>query len=390
MGGGRLSHQQRENDSHFMAEKGDQSQLMITEERPSPVFDCAQSPIAGSQDPILVTGANGFIGSWVVRGLLERGFKKIRCLTRANVGSTHLDRIRTEFGALAVEVVQGNLLSQDTCATATNGIAVVYHLAAGTEKSFPGCFLNSAVATRNLLDAVVATGTVRRFVNTSSLAVYSNAKIRRGGVLDETCEIDQHLAERFDPYAYGKAKQDGIVREYGRTRHLPYVIVRPGVTFGPGKAKIPGRVGIDTFGLFLHLGLGNRMPFTYVENCAEAIILAGLRPGIEGQQVNIVDDDLPVSREFLRGYKRKVRRIRTIPVPYSLFYLFNLAWEKYSLWSEGQLPPVFNRRTCEAYYKAHNYSNQKAKDLLGWQPRVSMSEALDRYYAFASDRNRGN
>jgi nucleoside-diphosphate-sugar epimerase len=350
--------------------------------------DVTQPPtIPGSQDPVLVTGANGFIGSWVVRKLLARGVTRIRCLTRGTGGSTNLDRVRAEFGASGVEVFQGNLLSRDTCAKATEGIVVVYHLAAGTEKSFPGCFLNSAVTTRNLLDAVIAAGTVRRFVNTSSLAVYSNAKIRRGGVVDETCEIDQHLVERYDPYAYGKAKQDEIVREYGRARGLPYVIVRPGVTFGPGKAKIPGRVGIDTFGVFLHLGLGNRMPFTYVENCAEAIVLAGLQGGIEGQEVNIVDDDLPRSREFLREYKRQVRRIRTIPVPYSLFYLFNFAWEKYSSWSEGQLPPVFNRKTCEAYYKPLTYSNQKAKDLLGWQPRVSMSEALDRYYAYARDHN---
>jgi nucleoside-diphosphate-sugar epimerase len=342
--------------------------------------------VAGRQDPILVTGANGFIGSWVVRTLLARGFNRVRCLTRAASGCAKLDRVCTEFGDSMVEVVQGNLLSRDTCAKAANGVAVVYHLAAGVEKTFPGCFLNSAVTTRNLLDTVVASGTVRRFVNISSLAVHSNAQLRCGAVLDETCPIDTQLVERYDPYAYGKAKQDDIVREYGRLHGLPYVIVRPGITFGPGKAKIPGRVGTDTFGVFLHLGLGNRMPLTYVENCAEAIVLAGLTPGIEGQELNVVDDDLPRSREFLRRYKRKVRRIWTIPVPYSLFYLFNFAWEKYSAWSGGQLPPVFNRRMCKAYYKGQSFSNQKVKALLGWRPRVAMSEALDRFYAYAQGR----
>jgi nucleoside-diphosphate-sugar epimerase len=342
--------------------------------------------VAGSEDQILVTGANGFIGSWVVRNLLARGFTKIRCLTRAASGSANLDRIRAEFGACSLEVISGNLLSREACARVAEGIAVVYHLAAGVEKTFPGCFLNSAVTTRNLLDAVIATGTVRRFVNISSLAVHSNAQLRRGAALDETCPIDTELVERYDPYAYGKAKQDEIVREYGRLHGLPYVIVRPGITFGPGKAKIPGRVGIDTFGVFLHLGLGNRMPFTYVENCAEAIVLAGLTPGIEGEELNVVDDDLPRSREFLRRYKRKVRRIWTIPVPYSLFYLFNFAWEKYSAWSGGQLPPVFNRRICEAYYKGQCFSNQKVKELLGWRPRVEMSEALDKFCTYAQER----
>ena len=260
----------------------------------------------------------------------------------------NLDRVRAEGDASGIEVVPGNLLSRDTCTSAARDVAVVYHLAAGVEKSFPGCFLNSVVTTRNLLDAVLATGTLKRFVNVSSLAVYDNTQIRRGGVLDETCEIDSHLVERFDPYAYGKAEQDALVREYGASRALPYVIARPGVTFGPGKNKIPGRVGIDTFGVFLHVGLRNRMPFTYVENCAEAIVLAGITLGIEREEINIVDDDLPTSGEFLRRYKRSVRRFLSIPVPYPAFYLFNFAWEKYSTWSGGQLPPAFNRKTCGA------------------------------------------
>jgi nucleoside-diphosphate-sugar epimerase len=144
-------------------------------------------------------------------------------------------------------------------------------------------------------------------------------------------------------------------------------------------------VGIDTFGVFLHLGLGNLVPLTYVENCAEAIVLAGLVPGIDGEEINVVDDNLPKSREFLRRYKRGVRRIRSIPVPYPAFYLLNTAWEKYSAWSDGQLPPVFNRRSCEAYYKGHTFSNHKAKTLLGWQPRVAMSDALDRFCASARE-----
>jgi nucleoside-diphosphate-sugar epimerase len=230
---------------------------------------------------------------------------------------------------------------------------------------------------------VAKLGVLRRFVNTSSLAVYANGSVRWGGIIDESCPLDTHLVERHDPYAYGKAKQDELVRQYGRERALPYVIVRPGVTFGPGKAKIPGRIGIDTFGVFLHLGLGHLMPFTYVENCAEAIVLAGLTPGIDREEINLVDDDLPSSRAFLRRYKREVQRIRSIPVPYAAFYLFNAAWERYSRYSGGQLPPVFNRLTCAAYYKSHGYSNRKAKSLLGWTPQVSMTDALGRFFAYA-------
>ena len=243
----------------------------------------------------------------------------------------------------------------------------------------------AAVATRNLLDEAIKEQTLKRFVNISSLAVYSNEKIKRGGLLDETCEIETNLVGRHDPYAYGKANQDEIVIEYGKSMNLPYVIVRPTVVFGPGKAKIPGRVGTDTFGVFLHLGLNNRMPLTYVDNCAEAIVLTGLKKGIDGEVFNIVDDDLPSSSEFLAMYKKQVRKFMSIPIPYPAFYLFNYLWEKYSKWSEGQLPPAFNRMTCAAYFKGNTYSNKKAKELLGWQPKVSMSEGMQRYFAYVRE-----
>jgi nucleoside-diphosphate-sugar epimerase len=200
--------------------------------------------------------------------------------------------------------------------------------------------------------------------------------------LDESCDLDRRLAERYEPYVYGKAKQDEILLEYAKRDGLPYVIVRPGVVFGPGKDKITDRVGSDTFGVFLHKGLSNRIPLTYVDNCAEAIVLAGLKPGVEGQVFNIVDDDLPTSRQFLRRYKREVRSFYSIPVPYTAWRAFCTLWEKYSNWSGGQLPPAFNRRSCAVYWKGNTYSNRKAKDLLGWSPKTSMTESLRLFFEY--------
>ncbi len=345
--------------------------------------DAAQNQyIIKPDETILVTGANGYIGTRVVRTLFAYGFKHVRCLTRAASNASRLEDLARDFDGARLEVVKGNLLSREDCLRVADGVAVIYHLAAGVEKSFPGCFLNSVVTTRNLLEAVIKEKTLKRFVNISSIAVYSNEKIPRGGLLDESCEVDTKFVERFEPYTYGKAKQDEIVHEYAQKYKLPFVIVRPSVVFGPGKAKITDRIGSSTFGVFLHLGLGNRIPFTYVDNCAEAIVLAGLRKGIEGQVFNVFDDDLPKSRDFLRMYKRKVRRFLSIPVPYPLWYSFCSLWEKYSKWSEGQLPPVFNRRACSVYWKGNKYSNSKAKELLGWKPRVTMNEGLERFFAY--------
>jgi nucleoside-diphosphate-sugar epimerase len=293
-----------------------------------------------------------------------------------------LNKIIDSFDKAKIEVVQGNLLSMDYCKKATDGAAVIFHLAAGMEKSFPGSFMNSVVTTRNLLECSLQGNKLNRFVNVSSFAVYSAKNLRRGDILDEACEIESNPAERNSAYCYSKVKQDELVKEYGEKYKIPYVIVRPGAVFGPGKKAISGRVGIDTFGIFLHLGNSNRIPLTYVDNCAEAIVLAGIKQGIDEMVFNVVDDDLPTSRQFLRKYKKEVKNFRSLYIPRKVSFALCYLWESYSKWSQGQLPPVFNRNKWAAEWKGAVYSNKKAKDLLGWTPRVRMEEGLRRYFAY--------
>jgi nucleoside-diphosphate-sugar epimerase len=147
-------------------------------------------------------------------------------------------------------------------------------------------------------------------------------------------------------------------------------------------------VGIDTFGIFLHLGGSNPIPFTYVDNCAEAIVLAGLKNGVEGNVFNIVDDDLPSSRQFLRRYKENVRRFKSIYIPHVVSHAFCCMWEQYSNWSAEQLPPVFNRRRWHAYWKKTHYSNEKLKTRVGWTPKMPMAEGLRLYFESCRDGKR--
>ena len=341
------------------------------------------SYIVDPNDLILITGASGFIGSRVVTTLINMGFTNIRCLVRPSGRSGRLAALVQRSGTdCHLDLFEGNLLSRDACRTATAGATLIYHLAAGTgSKSFPEAVMNSVVATRNLLEAAKKGQTLRRVVNISSFTVYTNSQKSTGTVLDESCPIEALPKDRGDAYCYGKVKQDELVEYYGRTHSIPYVIVRPGYVYGPGKHAISGRVGIDTFGCFLHMGGFNKLPFTYVDNCAEAIVLAGLQPGINGQVFNIVDDELPSSRHFLRLYKKNVRHFRSYYVPHFISYGFCWLWEAYSRRSQGQLPPVFTRKRWYVDWKRTTYSNQKLKALVGWTPRVPLSEGLRRYFA---------
>ena len=338
--------------------------------------------IIGRADRILVTGANGFIGTRVVENLLNKGFSRIIAFVRPSSNLTALQRVTGSAEDDSVEVIKGNLQSREDCRRAVDRVSLILHLAAGRgEKSYPDAFCNSVLTTRNLLDAADGRS-LRRFVNVSSFTVYSNEHMRAGALLDESCAVETAPERSGEAYCYAKVRQEELVREYAERLGFPYVNVRPGVVYGPGNAGIPGRVGIGTFGVFVHLGGGNRIPLCYVENCAEAIVLAGLVGGVDGETFNVVDDDLPTSRQFLALYKRHVRDFKSIYVPRPMSRLFCSLWERYSTWSEGQLPPVFNTQKWARYWKGNTYSNAKIKRLLGWNPRVGVEDGCRRYFEY--------
>jgi len=350
---------------------------------PKPVS--ADSFIIGPEDRILVTGAAGFIGSRVVASLMERGFRNVVCFTRPSSNMARLEAIRNTAQGARFEVVRGNLLSRADCEAATKGVSVIYHLAAGTgEKSFPDAFMNSVVTTRNLLEADAQNGFLKRFVVVSSFAVYSNRQ--KTSRLDESCPVEPHPERSGNAYCFAKVKQEQIVRELSKKFSIPYVIVRPGSVYGPGQAGITSRVGIAAFGPFLHLGGFNAVPFTYVDNCAEAIVLAGLAGGVEGEAFNVLDDDVPSSRRFLKLYKQNVRSFRSAYIPHMLSYAFCYLWEKYSQYSEGQLPLGFNRRRWYAEWRRTSYTNAKLKERLGWLPKVPTNEGLRLYFESCAQR----
>jgi len=339
-----------------------------------------ESFIVTPNDRLLITGAAGFIGSCVVESLLGLGFRNLICFVRHSSDITRLDGVmkRRPVGA-QVGLFRGNLLSKTDCEAACKDVKVIFNLAAGTgEKSFPDAFMNSVVITRNLLESCLHAARLRRFVLVSSFTVYTNSQKSR--YLDESCPIEDFPELRGDAYCYAKVKQEEIVRKYGKDFGIPYVMVRPGSVYGSAKPEITGRVGVNTFGIFLHLGGLNAIPFTYVSNCADAVALAGLVKGIDGEAFNVVDDDLPSSRIFLHQYKNNVRRFRSLYVPHLVSYGLCYLWEKYSRWSRGQLPPAFNRRRWRVEWRKTRFTNEKAKKLLRWAPRVSTEDAMRLYF----------
>ncbi|MDE3104996.1 MAG: NAD(P)-dependent oxidoreductase, partial [Acidobacteriota bacterium] len=172
------------------------------------------------------------------------------------------------------------------------------------------------------------------------------------------------------------------------------VVLRPGVIYGPGNwgpgSSGPGgghfsnRVGLSLFGVFAHLGGKNLLPLTLAENCAEAIVVAALAPQASGEVYNVVDDDLPGAAQYLALYKRNVRPLRSVRIPYWLLLWGSKQVERYSTRSKGQLPAIFTPYKTRAMWGGNRFSNAKLK-ALGWKPLVSTRDGL--MQAFAAMRN---
>src|SRR2546425_7094913 len=132
--------------------------------------------IIGPDDPILVTGATGFIGSRLVESLLDRGFRNLICFARPSSEMDRLEAIASHRSDVArIEVVKGNLMSREDCATATKDVAVIFYFGAGSgEESFPHAFADSVLMTRDLLEANLGRTFLGRLANTTSFADYTH------------------------------------------------------------------------------------------------------------------------------------------------------------------------------------------------------------------------
>ena len=158
------------------------------------------------------------------------------------------------------------------------------------------------------------------------------------------------------------------------------VVLRPGVIYGPGGSAFSTRVGLNLFGLFLHLG---------GEQPAAAVLRRQLRRGdrrrgavadaAAGQVYNVHDDDLPTCKQYLAAYKREVKPIRSVAVPYPALALLSVAVERYHAWSKGQFPAIFTPYKSATAWGGNRFDNSKLKTL-GWRPIVSTEEGLRRTF----------
>ena len=320
---------------------------------------------------VLVTGAAGFLGTRISERLLAAGVTDLRLHFRS-APAARIAAWSEQYPAAKIESIGANLLARDGLDRLVAGVDCMIHAAAGMRGSAADMFANTVVGTRNLLDAAGAAG-VKRIVLISSFAVYRTVDLADGAVHDESLPIEATGTEKGS-YAYTKTRQEQLFEEYRKRFGFESVILRPGAIYGPGTSPFSTRVGISAAGFFFALGGRTTLPLSYVENCADAIVYAALNAPA-GSAYNVVDDDLPTCRQYLDAFRREVRRVRTLPVPYWALMAGSRFLAHYNRKSKGQLPAVFPPYVVRSMYRPLHYSNAALKKL-GWQQRVSTADAL--------------
>ncbi len=331
---------------------------------------------------VLVTGAGGFLGNQLVGSLLRQGHRQLRLHYRREPDGTAIAAFRERYPDAVLEARSANLLSPARLRPLVEGVDIIIHAAAGKRGAAADMFLNTVVGTRNLLDAAVSAG-CRRIVLVSSFAVYDSAALAANDVLDEQCPAESDGLEK-GAYGFAKVQQELLFREYQARHGFEYVILRPGVIYGPGDASISSRVGLKIGPFFFGLGGGCSLPLSYVENCADAIGIAA-RSAPSGSIFSVVDGDLPTCRQYLAGYRRKVEKLRAIPIPHWLFVLGVRTMMAYHRRSQGQLPALFTLHLVRSMYRNFRFSNAGLVTL-GWRQRISTDEGMAAAFRWCASR----
>jgi len=327
---------------------------------------------------VLVTGSNGFLGAALVKRLLADGENVVRCFVRTGSDLSRLEAIQQNYkDDDRLEIFFGSLSSSASAGRALEGVGTVYHLAAGMQGDPADYFLNTVVASKNLLEASIRSASVK-LVLVSSFSVYGVAPLPTGQVVNESTPLEPY-PEKREVYGQAKLRQETLFWEYQNRYRLPLVVLRPGVIYGPGGGTaLPHRIGFHYAGVFWHLGDDNILPLSYVDNCAEAIVLAGRLDQAIGQAYNVHDDDLPTCKEYLSFYKR-YEPLRTISVPYVIALAVSKIYGKCNPYVYGSVPKTFTPYNVATYWKGTRFDNSKIKSL-GWQQPVSAEEGMRRTF----------
>lgn len=316
----------------------------------------------GDVTRILVTGANGFVGSACVAEARSRGIEVTALYRRAP---------RPEWAEdPGIHALQADLSDPSSAATLNRALQpcqALIHAAAHLGGDAGAHAQDTLTGTRTVLSAL--RGTDARLVLVSSIAVYDMTHLAQGGTLDESCPLE--VAENArDAYADAKLRQESLCRDSG----VPLWILRPGAIYGPGRTW-HALLGFWAWKLHVQINSDGELPLTHVRHTAWALVEAATRDPQGIPVLNVIDDDRPTRARFLRAHRQMTGWPKlSVPVPYGLWLTLIRILKPMS----ARLPGLFREPIARARLMPVKWPNTALRHKLGGEDTDTFEGMLAR------------
>lgn len=317
----------------------------------------------------LITGATGFVGGRLAERLATEEGVQVRALARtAEKGRWLAD--------LGVEIVPGDVTDPGSLSGAVAGCQLIFHAAARVSEggNRPEMWAVNVGGTQNMVEAALAAG-VERFIHLSSCAVYGSL---------QRYHIDENTPPRMSGNLYGDSKvaaEEIVFRAY-HEHGLPAVLARASQVYGPRSYQFTIRPieAIKAQKMILIDGGRHLCKPIFIENLVDGLILCAKVEAAVGQAINFTDNAPIPWRDFFGAYGRMLGVDSFPSMPFALAWLIGLFNEIAAALTNKKAG--LNRKVIKALRSSNSFSNQKARDLLGWEPKVGFSEGMQRTAAW--------
>jgi dihydroflavonol-4-reductase len=317
----------------------------------------------------LVTGANGFLGSAVVRALLDDG-EVVRAFVRPGGDRRNLVGLR-------VEIAEGDLTDSSSLQRAAAGCTAVFHVAAdyrlwvADPKPMYAANVDGSV---NVLEAAAAAGAAR-MVYTSSVAVLGINADRTAA--DEETPVS--LAHMVGHYKRSKFLAEQAVRRRAQALRFPVVTVNPSTPIGPRDVKPTptGRILLDAAAGRMPAFVDTGLNLVHVDDVAQGHV-AALKLGLPGERYILGGDDFTLQQILERVAEHVGRRASTIRLPHWSVYPLAVAAEALAMLTKRE--PRVTLDGVRMSTKHMYFSSRKAQRQLQYRwrdPRLAIAAAVD-------------
>ena len=327
----------------------------------------------------LVTGGGGFLGSAIVKALLERG-DNVRTIQRGDYP------FLSEWGA---ETIKGDLTIQKDINHAVQGCDVIFHVAAkaGVWGAYDDYYQANVVATKNVIDACKKNN-VKYLVYTSTPSVVFDGKDETG--INESAP---YVREFYNAYQQTKTEAEQLVLN-SNGEVLKTVALRPHLIWGPGDPHlVPRVISRAKSGRLRMLGKkNNKVDSCYIDNAALAHLLAAdclVSDAKCAGKAYFISNDEPLAMAEL--INRILDAANLLPVtkiiPENLAFRIGALLEQIYSILKIQNEPVMTRFIAKQLSTSHWFDLSAAKSDINYEAKISIDEGMQRLKKYLNENN---